>query len=768
MKVTTKCKTSFLESRLKPGLHTLICLFISCGLMRLGAQSLTFSTLAGHGGPGMADGVGNAAGFNNPLGAAVDSSGNIYVADTGNHTIRKITPAGACNTLAGLAGVAGSADGTNSGALFNRPSGIAVDNAGTVYVADTGNHTIRKITPAGVVTTLAGTPGTNGTGAGQFNFPQGLAVDSLGNIYVADTWNHAIKMVTSGGGVSAFAGQAGLSGTNDATGTSARFNQPRGVAVDGAGKIYVADSGNHIIRTITPGGAVSTLAGLPLSPGSSDGLGSIARFYQPTGIGVDAGGNIYVADFWNQTIRRVTSGGLVATIAGSATNSGSADGINGSAHFWGPAGMAVRSNSVLYVADSSNGTIRKMAASGVNWIVSTLAGYASAGTADGTQAAAQFYWPAALAVDGQGNTFVADARNHVIRKVTAAGAVSTFAGLVGVAGSMDGTGVGARFNQPQGIDVDASGLLYVADTGNHTIRTITAGGVVTTLAGSAGNVGPLDGSGTSALFNNPQAIAVDDSSGFIYVADTWSHTIRKVTSGGSVSTLAGQAGFAGGSDGTNGKARFYYPAGITASGGNIYVADGFNHTVRKITAAGVVTTIAGMPGAWGTADGTNSDARFFQPQGIAVDGAGTIFVMDAGNQTVRRISASGTNWTVTTVAGLPGFGGSGNGTGGVARFNYSAGLALDASGNVYIADAGNNAIRVSRLVAPQLQIASAGNQASVFWSASGFGFVPETTALLQGGWTAVTSNVVTSGDISVLNFTAGSGSGLGLYRLHKP
>jgi sugar lactone lactonase YvrE len=325
--------------------------------------------------------------------------------------------------------------------------------------------------------------------------------------------------------------------------------------------------------------------------------------------------------------------------------------------------------------------------------------------------------------------------------------------------------VNARFNQPQGIDVDAAGTVYVADTGNHTIRTITPGGLVATLAGSVGNPGPLDGSGTGALFNNPQGIAVDDSSGLIYVADSWNHTIRKVTAGGTVTTLAGQAGSAGGSDGTNSKARFYYPAGITASAGNIYVADGFNHTVRNVTAAGVVTTIAGMPGTWGSIDATNSAARFYQPQGIAVDGTGTIFVMDAGNQTVRKISPSGTNWIVTTMAGLPGAMGSANGAGSFSRFNYSAGLALDATGNVCIADAGNNAIRVSRLVAPQLQIASAGKQASVLWSASGYGFVPETTAALPSGWTTVTSNVVTSGDISVINLP---GDGPGFYRLRKP
>jgi sugar lactone lactonase YvrE len=732
--------------------------------MQLGAQTLTFSTLAGHGGPGTADGVGAAAGFNRPLGVAVDSAGAIYVADSGNHTVRKITQTGACTTLAGAAGTSGALDGTNSGALFNRPSAVAVDNGGTVYVADTANHTIRKLTPGGVVTTFAGTPGTNGTGANQFSFPQGIALDSFGNVYVADTWNHAIRKITSGGAVSVFAGQPGISGTNNGSGTAARFNSPQAVTVDAAGNVYVCDTGNQLIRIVTPGGSVSTVAGVALGVGSANGPISVARFNQPSGIGVDSGGNIYVADFWNYSIRRIAAG-VVTTIAGTDTNAGSADGINGNARFRGPSGLAVTGTS-LYVTDSANGTVRRLAASGANWTVSTLSGYASVGWTDGTQLAAQFYWPAGVTVDGQGNAFVADSRNHVIRKVSPSGVVSTFAGMTGIAGSFDGFPTNALFNQPQGVAVDVSGTLYVADTGNHTIRTVTAGGTVSTLAGLAGFAGPLDGSGANALFKNPQALAIDQSSGFIYVADTWNHTIRKVTPAGVVSTIAGQAGSSGGSDGTNSKARFYYPSGITASSGNIYVADAFNHTVRLVNAAGVVTTIAGMPGAWGSADATNSAARFWQPQGIAVDGTGAIFVVDAGNHTVRKISPSGTNWIVTTVAGLPGAVGSANGAGSLSRFNSSAGLAFDGAGNVYVADAGNNAIRVSRLVAPQLQITGTANQASVFWPASGYGFFPETTLTLPAGWTAVSSNVVTSGDVSVLNVPAGGESGL--YRLHKP
>jgi sugar lactone lactonase YvrE len=335
-----------------------------------------------------------------------------------------------------------------------------------------------------------------------------------------------------------------------------------------------------------------------------------------------------------------------------------------------------------------------------------------------------------------------------------------------MAGSADGSGAFAQFAGPQGVAVDSSGVAYVADTLNQTIRKITPLGAVSTLAGAAGITGALDGSGGNARFYNPQALTVD-SSGNVYVADTFNHTIRKVTAAGTVTTLAGLNANYGAANGTNSRARFYFPAGLAVdTAGNLYVADSLNHIIRKVTPAGLVTTLAGMPGVWGSADGTNSGARLFAPEGIVVDGVGTLFVMDSGNQLIRKVAPSGTNWIVTTVAGLPGVSGSANGTGASARFRYSAGMALDSAGNLYVADAGNNAIRVSRMVTPLLQFAGAGNQGSVFWSPSAYNFLPETSASMSSGWTPVTSNVVTSGDISVLNFT--STNPAAFYRLHKP
>jgi len=232
-------------------------------------EPYSFTTFAGLP-PGSADGTGSAARFNSPAGVARDSAGNTYVADTANSTIRKITPAGVVTTFAGLAGSTGSANGTGSAARFNGPAAVAIDSVGNIFVADTNNHTIRKITPARVVSTfagLAGSPGsTNGTGSSaRFSFPSALAVDTANNIYAADTGNSTIRKITPARVVSTFAGLAGSPGSTDGTGSAARFRFPAGVAVDraGTGNIYVADTSNFTIRKITPAGVVTTLAGSP-------------------------------------------------------------------------------------------------------------------------------------------------------------------------------------------------------------------------------------------------------------------------------------------------------------------------------------------------------------------------------------------------------------------------------------------------------------------------------------------------------------------------
>ena len=333
-------------------------------------------------------------------------------------------------TLAGAAGSAGGLDGTGSAARFHWPHGLAVDNYTNVYVADEGNDAIRKVTGQGVVTTYAGALGVVGSNNGtssdaRFDEPCGVAEDARTNLYVADTLNELLRKVSRTLAVTTLAGKAGVSGTNNGAGNAARFNGPFGVAVDKNGTVYVADATNQAIRKVTASGSVSTLAGRLGVSGSADGTGTAARFLFPSGVAVDSAFNVYVADTGNSTIRKVTRGGVVTTLAGSAGHTGSDD---------------------------------------------------------ATGAAARFNWPSAIAVDFSGNLYVADTDNHTIRQITPSGQVTTLAGVAGTAGSSNGIGyyqgypaspsIAAMFNQPMGVAVDANGNIYVGDTENDTIRVI--------------------------------------------------------------------------------------------------------------------------------------------------------------------------------------------------------------------------------------------------------------------------------------------------------
>lgn len=318
------------------------------------------------------------------------------------------------STFAGSA-TSGNVNGQGTAARFYYTCGIATDASGNIYVADTYNHAIRKITSSGLVSTIAGS-GSSGTTEGQgtaakFFYPRGLAVDASGNIYVADTYNHKIRKITSTGLVSTFAG-TGLRGSDDGSGADASFSGPTGIAIDGSGNILVADQSNNLIRKITPSGVVSTFAGSGTA-GTADGQGVTAEFFFPYGIAADKSGNIFVTDNGSHKVRKITVGGLVSTFAGSGTQ-GDKDAQGVAASFNGPAGVATDAGGNLFVADESNRKIRSISSTG---LVKTLAGSGVQGAADGAGSVAEFSIPRGVAIDGLGNIYIADYSNNTIRKI---------------------------------------------------------------------------------------------------------------------------------------------------------------------------------------------------------------------------------------------------------------------------------------------------------------------------------------------------------------
>jgi sugar lactone lactonase YvrE len=569
-------------------------------IRRIAIASGRVTTLAGRAGQtGGTDGTGLDARFRSPRGLALDAQGNLFVADFTNHTIRQVVIAtGAVTTLAGKDGeMPGSRDGTGEDARFNEPSGLFSDGVGKLFVADRGNHTIRQIVIAsGEVTTFAGKasepPGhVNGTGEdARFDQPQALAGDGKGTLFVADFRDNGIRMVD-------------LTSRQVTTlpaivPAGAHAFQPTGVATDGRGTLFVVDPFNEVIQKMDlASGGVTILAGdaSQLADGI-DGIGAAAHFSNPDGLALDDQGHLYVADDFAIRSVEILSG-EVSTLAGSAGPTGSSDGIGTAARFFQPMGATSDGQGHLFIADRRTSIIRSVEIA--TGLVTTLAGVPfKDDSTDGTGAEARFNFPVGLATDGQGNLFVSDTDSRTIRRVViATGAVSTVAGQANdPSASVDGIGEAARFSFPYGLASDGRGALFIID--GNAIRTMAiATKEVRTLAGSADEKGAVDGVGEIARFNGPSGIAADGE-GHLFVADTANQTIRMISvSTKEVSTVAGVVGEVGSSDGVGAAARFDRPFGIASDGlGNLLVADYGNHAIRKIVVAtGEVSLFAGNP-----------------------------------------------------------------------------------------------------------------------------------------------------------------------------
>lgn len=614
------------------------------------------TTLAGSGKAGSTDGKDAEASFDTPR-DIVFENGNLYVADSGNDLIRRIDLAtGTVSTLAGTAQSSGSADGKGAAASFLYPRGITSDGV-NLYVADSGNHKIRKIVIATeVVSTLAGGDAagfSDGSGtAASFNGPEGISTDRS-NLYVADTFNHRIrKIAITSGEVTTLAG--GAKGFADGIGDKAAFKQPMGIIFSG-NNLYVADNGNNTFRKLVIAtGEVITPEGNKPPPQNqyqphNAGLTPAEDTYKPNGLATD-GNNLYVSDGLHHSLRMIditnsdaylhtpgtpvpasqlSWGMKVTTLAGATGNAGFADdAVNPDealkSEFHHPEGVTTDGIS-LFVSDHH--AIHEIVI--LTGEETVLAGTEKPGAVNGSGASASFNQPSGITTDGK-HIFVADSQNHLIRKISiATKEVTTLAGS-GTAGVEDGTGTEATFNHPGGITTDGN-FIYVSDSANNRIRKIQIdSGTVTTLV----TAGSVNAAGEVLSFSNPQGIATDGI--LLYVAVSGNHKICTIEiASGVVTTLAG-SGIAGSQDAAGVAASFNNPVGLVSDGSNLYVTESGNHKIRRIEiATGVVTSLAGS-GIQGLMDESGAKAAFSSPQGITSDGK-NLFVADSDNHKIRII-----------------------------------------------------------------------------------------------------------------------------------
>jgi trimeric autotransporter adhesin len=666
------------------------------------AQSPTISTFAGGGLPvnipGTSANVGALASqltfsLENYTGAlgrgSVDASGNLYFIAF-NSVMQLNAATGVVSLIAGNGTVGFSGDNNLApGAQLNNPFAVAVDSSGNIYISDTNNFRVRKVSPSGLITTIAGngTKGYSGDGgsalSAQLSQPAGIAVDSAGNVYVADQAANVIRKI-SGGNITTVAGGGSILGDGGQA-TNANLSGPLGLAIDSGNNLYIADRQNSRIRKVTvSSGVISTVAGNGTFGFSGDGSAATsAQIAFPSDVAVDSTGNIYIADLGNHRIRKVTTGGVISTLAGTGAQGFTSSGPLSSAQFWQPASIAADNSGNVFVLDSGNNRIVKVSTGAVSIVL----GGGSALGDGGPATNGQLGYPTGITTDAAGNVYIADQINQRVRKVSG-GVITTIAGG-GTALGDGGNPNGAQLFQPEAVAVDSSGNVYIADTGASRVRKVS-GNVITTVAGTgtagfSGDGGPA----TSAQLGWPVGLAVD-TNGNLYIADQFSNRVRVISTAGIISTFAGGGASTG--DGIVATGAQISPAGLAVdAANNVYIADTLSHKVRKIV-GGLITTVAGSGTASFSGDGGQAINAGMSPIAVRVDAAGNIYIVDLFNSRIRKVSASG---IVTTIAGNGQFGFSGDGA--VATnsvMDLPEDIAVDSAGNIYIADTGNNRIRV--------------------------------------------------------------------------
>jgi uncharacterized protein (TIGR03437 family) len=534
-------------------------------------------------------------------------------------------------------------------AYFSGPGGVAVDKGGNIYFSSV--NTVFKINPSGTLTRVAGNSrrGYSGDGApataAQLDTPEGLAVDAAGNLYLADIGNQRVRKVSVDGTITTVAGNgiSGYSGDGGAAiaarlslgGTPGWGADGIGLATDAAGNLYIADAGNNRVRKVSPAGIITTIAGNGTSGGSGDGgLATSAQLRGPVNVAVDATGDLFIADAGNYLVRKVSPAGIITSLA----------------EVHSPKGLAVDFGGNLYIASSDNDQVFYVATNGTGGVFAGTGdtGYSGDG---GLALSAQLSDPAGVAVDGSGNIYVADSGNHRVRKISPAGVITTLAGTGKQSFSGDGgPAVNAALAMPRGVALDASGNLYIADKYNDRIRKI-ANGTITTVAGGGnptsygwtGDGGPA----TSAYLNHPENVAVG-AGGNLYIVDSGHRRIRRVNSSGTITTVAGGGTQGRGDGGSATDAELdiygnnYLPdaggVAVDAAGSIYIVGDASCNCIRKVMPDGIINTIAGngLDGYSGDG-GTATNARFSSPDGVAVDAVGNVYVADVNNGAIRLL-----------------------------------------------------------------------------------------------------------------------------------
>ena len=678
------------------------------------AQSYLITTVAGGGSP-LTPAPATSVSLGHIAALAADAHGGLYFA--ASTYVFKMDSSGTVTRIAGSPFTGYTGDG---GAALNAelgtPKGIAVDSSGNVYIADSSNNVVRKVSAAtGIVTTVAGTgtagmSGDSGPAASaQLSGPAAVAVDGTGNIYIADTGNNVVRKVTVADGTIATVAGNGETGDSGDGGlaTSASVWGPLGLALDSRGNLYILDGGARVREVTAATGIITTVAGNGLGNYTGDGgAATIAGLGQTSGVAVDGGGNIYISTY-NNVIRKVAAAtGIITTVAGNGTQGYSGDGGPAAgATLNRPSGVAADTAGDIYIADTYNNVIREVPAS--TGFIATVAGNGTAGySGDGHPATtAQIASPARVALDSNGNFYIADSTANVVRKVVSAtGMITTVAGN-GVAGRSGdgGPATQAELDAPMGIAVDGAGNIYIADSFNDVVRKVSAPtGTITTVAGNGTPVSSGDGGpATSAGVGIPAAVTLDGS-GNLYIADFLDAAVRKVAAATGIITTVAGTGVIGesGDGGPATSARIAFPSDVAMDpSGNLYIIasaedSGGGSTVRKVAAAtGIITTIAGNGIAGYSGDGGPATAaELNSAYGLALDGLGNIYIADSANNAVRFVSAAG---IISTIAGKgeKGYSGDGGPAAG-AQLDSPSGVAVDSSGNVYIADSGNSRVRL--------------------------------------------------------------------------